>query len=366
MADTIAVLNKGKVEQMGAPVELYENPRTAFVAGFLGQTNLLSVNVLEPGRRRHQGRLPRRHAAAAGQADGRHRHRGRGRRAPGEAPDRRPRPGAGQHERIDGTIIDASFIGVSTQYLVRSLADAEEELTVFSQNSATELRRVGEQVSLLLAPRAHLRPARGRVEGSRSGRGRLMISVRARGGDQMSVVAAAQHVPGTAAPPPAEPVGSKKLTPYFLLLPMALVLVVFFVLPILTLLNSSLTTGGLEEGYTFTFAFSNYWEVWTEYWPQFLRSFVYAATRHRAGHRDRLSARLHDRLQGERQDAADHAGADHRAVLHQLPDPDAGLDHDPGRRRPGGQLLRSDRAAVASPIWSDSPATAGCWPRRSR
>jgi len=93
----------------------------------------------------------------------------------------------------------------------------------------------------------------------------------------MSVVAAAQHVPGTTAPTPVEPGRSKKLTPYFLLLPMTLVLIIFFVLPILTLLNNSLTTGGLEEGYTFSFAFSNYWEVWTEYWPQFLRSFVYAA-----------------------------------------------------------------------------------------
>ena len=68
MADTIAVMNKGKVEQMGAPVDLYENPRTAFVAGFLGQTNLLSVNVAEPGRRRRQGRLPRRAAGHAGRA----------------------------------------------------------------------------------------------------------------------------------------------------------------------------------------------------------------------------------------------------------------------------------------------------------
>ena len=62
----------------------------------------------------------------------------------GQAPD--------NMNSIDGTIIDASFIGVSTQYLVRSLADAEEELTVFSQNSATELRRVGDQVSLYWHP----------------------------------------------------------------------------------------------------------------------------------------------------------------------------------------------------------------------
>ena len=40
MADTIAVMNRGVIEQMGAPAELYENPRTTFVANFLGQSNL--------------------------------------------------------------------------------------------------------------------------------------------------------------------------------------------------------------------------------------------------------------------------------------------------------------------------------------
>ena len=152
MADTIAVLNKGKVEQMGAPIELYENPRTAFVAGFLGQTNLLSVNVLSRDddvvKVDFHGitlLLPAKRMAATGTAVE------AGVRPEklqiadlGEAPD--------NMNSIDGTIIDTSFIGVSTQYLVRSLADAEEELTVFSQNSATELRRVGEQVSLYWHP----------------------------------------------------------------------------------------------------------------------------------------------------------------------------------------------------------------------
>ncbi|HUG86309.1 MAG TPA: ATP-binding cassette domain-containing protein, partial [Euzebya sp.] len=42
MADTIAVMHDGLVEQLGGPVELYERPRTAFVANFLGQSNLLT------------------------------------------------------------------------------------------------------------------------------------------------------------------------------------------------------------------------------------------------------------------------------------------------------------------------------------
>ncbi len=152
MADTIAVLNKGKVEQMGAPIELYENPRTAFVAGFLGQTNLLSVNVISRDDdvvkvdfHGVQLAMPAARLAATGTAvEAGVRPEKLQIADQGDAPD--------GMNTIDGTIIDASFIGVSTQYLVRSLADAEEELTVFSQNSAKELHRVGDQVSLYWHP----------------------------------------------------------------------------------------------------------------------------------------------------------------------------------------------------------------------
>src|SRR5262245_48171689 len=49
MADAIAVMNGGRVEQLGTPEELYERPRTAFVAGFLGKSNLLSGTVAREG-----------------------------------------------------------------------------------------------------------------------------------------------------------------------------------------------------------------------------------------------------------------------------------------------------------------------------
>lgn len=42
MADTVAVMNAGRIEQLGAPADLYEYPATAFVANFLGQSNLLA------------------------------------------------------------------------------------------------------------------------------------------------------------------------------------------------------------------------------------------------------------------------------------------------------------------------------------
>ena len=48
MADTIAVMNGGRIEQLGPPAELYERPATAFVAGFLGASNLLPGTVEGP------------------------------------------------------------------------------------------------------------------------------------------------------------------------------------------------------------------------------------------------------------------------------------------------------------------------------
>ena len=45
MADAIAVMNHGRIEQLGPPDELYERPRTSFVARFLGASNLLPGSV---------------------------------------------------------------------------------------------------------------------------------------------------------------------------------------------------------------------------------------------------------------------------------------------------------------------------------
>ena len=90
MADRIAVMNEGHIEQLGPPTELYERPRTAFVAGFLGHLEPASRNCrgagCDPARRRHRGPRPGRRQDGA---------RGRG-GAPGEDHDRRRRR---QHAR---------------------------------------------------------------------------------------------------------------------------------------------------------------------------------------------------------------------------------------------------------------------------
>jgi ABC-type Fe3+/spermidine/putrescine transport system ATPase subunit len=49
MSDRIAVMNRGRVEQVATPRALYETPATAFVAGFIGNVNLLAARVAGPG-----------------------------------------------------------------------------------------------------------------------------------------------------------------------------------------------------------------------------------------------------------------------------------------------------------------------------
>ena len=46
MSDRIAVMNEGKVLQMGKPADIYEHPSNRFVADFIGETNLLPARVL--------------------------------------------------------------------------------------------------------------------------------------------------------------------------------------------------------------------------------------------------------------------------------------------------------------------------------
>jgi spermidine/putrescine transport system ATP-binding protein len=46
MSDRIAVMNEGRILQLGTPGEIYERPRTRFVADFIGQTNFLEVDVI--------------------------------------------------------------------------------------------------------------------------------------------------------------------------------------------------------------------------------------------------------------------------------------------------------------------------------
>jgi spermidine/putrescine transport system ATP-binding protein len=142
MADTIAVMNQGVIEQMGAPEDLYELPRTTFVSNFLGQSNLIRGSVSEDvsnggghdlvvnvaGSR--LGALDSRCASRNGEVwVGIRPEKVHISEAGGTPID------AGRNILSGGTVTDVSFIGVSTQYLVRMPWD--QELAVFEQNTGT-------------------------------------------------------------------------------------------------------------------------------------------------------------------------------------------------------------------------------------
>ncbi|MFL5840533.1 MAG: ABC transporter permease [Thermoleophilaceae bacterium] len=69
---------------------------------------------------------------------------------------------------------------------------------------------------------------------------------------------------------------SRRATPYLLLAPGLAWLLVFFLVPMYYLANTSLQKGSLEVGYTFSWAWSNYKDAFTTYDTEFLRSIQYA------------------------------------------------------------------------------------------
>ncbi|MFG2718030.1 ABC transporter ATP-binding protein [Streptomyces sp. NPDC048416] len=138
MADTVAVMNGGRVEQLGAPAELYENPQTTFVANFLGTSNLIEAEVAEKSgddlvvtAGGAKLKLPGGRCSAPAVSGGK--------LLVGVRPEKislahRDDEGAiaDGRNRITGRIVDSSFIGVSTQYLIDS--PAGNGLSVYEQN----------------------------------------------------------------------------------------------------------------------------------------------------------------------------------------------------------------------------------------
>ena len=143
MADTIAVMNQGKIEQMGSATDLYEAPKTAFVANFLGQCNLIKAKV--------QSRTGGKAVVTA---------KGLSFEVPlsrvstendsvllGVRPEKLRLDDKGVNSIKECVVTDRSFVGTSTQYLVCTPWDLE--LVVFEQNDeGLHDLRVGDKVSL--------------------------------------------------------------------------------------------------------------------------------------------------------------------------------------------------------------------------
>ncbi|WP_137234446.1 ABC transporter ATP-binding protein [Streptomyces sp. BPSDS2] len=145
MADTVAVMNGGRVEQLGAPADLYENPRTTFVANFLGTSNLIEGEVVSTGGdlvvAAGGGKLtlPRERCSAPTDNGGRLLLGIRPEKISLAHADDADAIAAGRN-RVTGRITDSSFIGVSTQYVVES--PAGKALQVYEQNIERDTRLV--------------------------------------------------------------------------------------------------------------------------------------------------------------------------------------------------------------------------------
>ncbi|WP_066582031.1 ABC transporter ATP-binding protein [Cellulomonas timonensis] len=153
MADTVAVMNRGRIEQMGPPADLYEHPRTTFVANFLGRSNLVPGTVVE----RLDGDLlgvdvgGARVRVPASRAV-----RDTGDVLVGARPEKVRLLADGEEPAPDenvvgpGTVTDVSFTGVSTQYEVR--VPGLGVFGVFAQNlSGRAGAALGDQVRLAWA-----------------------------------------------------------------------------------------------------------------------------------------------------------------------------------------------------------------------
>ena len=136
MSDRLVVMNAGRIEQLGTPREVYERPRTRFVAGFIGTSNIISAKVasmegttavLESGA---DETLTVADAAGAGAVPG----------GPLDITVRPEkivlsdtRPNSGRCA-IRGRVTEVVYLGTSTQYDVTALGGSE--LRVFVQNAA--------------------------------------------------------------------------------------------------------------------------------------------------------------------------------------------------------------------------------------
>jgi spermidine/putrescine transport system ATP-binding protein len=143
MADSIAVMNAGRIEQLGSPDELYERPATPFVARFLGASNLLDGEASGDGAVRLTDGQTVRVPSASGRS---------GPVAIGIRPEK-IRLGAGEENTLTGEVRERAYIGVSTQYIVET---AHGALTVYVQNTDPRAGAVqpGDHVTLSWSPDA--------------------------------------------------------------------------------------------------------------------------------------------------------------------------------------------------------------------
>ena len=143
MSDRIAVMNRGRVEQVGDPEEVYERPATTFVAGFIGVSNLMPGVVTGPergaARARPDGAGARptgwRRASAATRSCVR-----RSCASTRSTRRRRPRDGL---PRVEGVVESSVYLGTATQIVVDLGGDVRMTVLVPNASEAERQRLPG-------------------------------------------------------------------------------------------------------------------------------------------------------------------------------------------------------------------------------
>lgn len=141
LSDRVVVMSRGKIEQVGTPVEIYGFPRTEFVASFVGKLNRLLVTVVDQSTVAYHGAALRTTTAIEG--------------GPGSAAELAVRPeqvqlGADGSNRLTGTIEVITFLGAVVRVRVR-LEEGTITADMVSQRRH-RLPAVGEPVTVSFDP----------------------------------------------------------------------------------------------------------------------------------------------------------------------------------------------------------------------
>jgi putative spermidine/putrescine transport system ATP-binding protein len=145
MSDRIVVMSEGRVEQTGTPFEIYNHPRTRFVASFVGTLNILPARVVDPaaGRIEIDGQ-------GVTSADGVSNLKAGTVRSVALRPEALSLNGSGQGNRLNGTIEEVNFLGSVVRVRVR-VGENAVSLDTFNNPNAPPPRH-GDKVTVSFAP----------------------------------------------------------------------------------------------------------------------------------------------------------------------------------------------------------------------
>jgi spermidine/putrescine transport system ATP-binding protein len=152
MSDRIAVMNRGRVEQVDAPETVYERPTTTFVAGFIGVSNLMPAVVEQASGERTRVRLDagvQVEAAGNGLVTGERCHAVvRPEKLEINRREESPRDG---WPSVEGTVESSVYLGTATQIVVRLAGDVPMTVLVPNADDAERNRLPGGGASVRLS-----------------------------------------------------------------------------------------------------------------------------------------------------------------------------------------------------------------------